>query len=279
MNSHSNTLTKIIIDDENFSWSFSRIKKYDDCKYSWYIKYIEEYEEEDMFFSQYGSFIHELYCMLLSKEITPSEMKEIYVSNFKNKVFARAPTEKIFVKYFEDGVRATSESEKFLSYINDNYNIVGTEIGVDFKINNNRFVGFIDLLLKDNKGNFIIVDHKSRSLKPYSNRRIPTKSDILLDEYYKQLYVYSEAVRQMYGKYPTELWFNCFRNEENNIIKEQFYSKKLSDVLDWVNDSINNISNTTEWSPTVDPFFCSHLCGCNRECEYYDMLKGNYREE
>lgn len=267
---------KMIIEDESFLWSFSRLKKYDDCKYAWYMKYIENMDEDELFFSQFGSFMHELYYEVLIGNMSTKQMRETYLADFRKKVSAKAPTEKIFIKYFEDGLRAVNGISTFLTEIKTQYEIVGAEVKVDFEIEGKNFVGFIDLLLKDDNGGLIIVDHKSRTLKPRSNRSKPTKSDELLDEYTKQLYIYSEAVYQNYGVYPNELWFNCFRNDENNIIKQGFYHDKFLETKQWIKETIHSIAETERWEPNCDQFFCTNLCGLSDECEYYQMMKENF---
>ena len=45
---------------EDMVWSYSRIKAFDDCPYRWYLKYIRHLHGKDMFFSDYGSFVHKL---------------------------------------------------------------------------------------------------------------------------------------------------------------------------------------------------------------------------
>ena len=45
-----------LIDD--MVWSYSRIKAFEDCPYRWYLKYIKKFHGKDMFFSSYGTFMH-----------------------------------------------------------------------------------------------------------------------------------------------------------------------------------------------------------------------------
>lgn len=268
MTSHSNIyLQKAIIEDESFVWSYSRLKKYEDCKYAWYLTYMENCEDEGLFFSQYGSFIHDLYCKVLMGELPSERAYETYLSEFREKVSAPAPTPAIFSKYFSDGLMATKKMNDFYFKIISEFEIMGVEIKVDFNFGDKNFVGFIDLLLKDEKGNYIIVDHKSKTIKP--------KETKVIDKYTRQLYVYAEAVKQKYGKYPKELWLHCFRNEENDIIKTPFDLEKLPQTAKIFNEMINEIANTEKWTPNINPFYCKNLCGCNKYCDYYQMMKGH----
>lgn len=36
---------------ENMVWSFSRVKAFEFCPYSWYLRYILKYRPKDLFFS------------------------------------------------------------------------------------------------------------------------------------------------------------------------------------------------------------------------------------
>ena len=45
---------------QEMTWSYSRIKAFDDCHYRWYLQYIRRLHGKDMFFASYGSFMHKL---------------------------------------------------------------------------------------------------------------------------------------------------------------------------------------------------------------------------
>lgn len=45
---------------DQMTWSYSRIKAFDDCPYRWFLKYIKCEPGSEMFFASYGSFMHEL---------------------------------------------------------------------------------------------------------------------------------------------------------------------------------------------------------------------------
>ena len=273
----NNFIQDLVLSDEDYRWSYSRISKYDDCKYAWYLKYIEEIETQELFFSQFGKFIHEIYASILLGNLSSEKAVDYFLTNFRREVTAKAPSDKVFSSYFASGLKAMKEIDAFLNEIS-NYEIAGVEMPVEFSLGNNKFVGIIDLLLKDSSENFIIVDHKSRILKPRSKKG-NLKSDAELDNYFKQLYLYSVAIKEVYGKFPAELWLHCYRNTNNKIIKDDAY--KLMDKGDsfyWYSfeqkfsDRIKQIKSTKEWIPNYDWFACTNLCECHNECEYYQMM-------
>ena len=260
----------LVLNDEEYRWSYSRISKYNDCKYAWLLKYIENIDTEELFFSQYGKFMHTIYAKVLLGEITQKNAPEFLLTNYYKDVNSKAPSDKVFVSYFRSALKAVDEIGDFLEAVSG-YEIAGVEQSLEFKIGDKDFVGIIDLLLKDSAGNFIIVDHKSRTLKKRSKSG-KLKSDAELDKYFEQLYLYSEAVYQTYGKYPKELWLHCYRNDKDKIIKETVSKDTLAQVVANIEDSINAIKNTDIWTPNCDWFACTNLCECHNECEYYKMI-------
>lgn len=80
----------------------------------------------------------------------------------------------------------------------------------------------LDFLGESEAGELVLVDNKSRDLKPRSNRKRPTAKDTELDDMLRQLYLYSIPVFESFGRYPDWLCFNYFRS--GVFIKERFYS-------------------------------------------------------
>lgn len=261
--SDSTAYQKLIIEDPDFVWSYSRLKKYEDCKYSWWLKYIDGCEGRERFFSQYGTFMHDILAKFYSGEITKDELPTYYLTHFIYNVTAKAPNQKIFNSYFSSGLEFLKDMEEIRLEQSE------VEKKISFKINDKNFVGYIDLIGRDKDGGLWIVDHKSRALKPYSKRRSPTLSDKELDEYYKQLYLYSEGVSNDSGELPKCLVFDCFRKKY--LIKEKFHSEKLEETKMWASNLIHEISNNTDWSPNYDWFKCKYLCDVHEDCEYFQI--------
>jgi hypothetical protein len=83
-----------------------------------------------------------------------------------------------------------------------------------------------------------------------------------------QLYLYSIAIFNEYGKYPKYLTFNCFKNGQ--IIREEFSLEKLEEAKDWAIRTIKIIENTKIWNPCLDYYFCHNLCNSRNTCEYLE---------
>lgn len=66
----------------DMTWSYSRIKSFEDCPYRWYLKYIRKLKGKEMFFSNYGSFVHKLLERYYKGELTQKQLCSIYLQRF-----------------------------------------------------------------------------------------------------------------------------------------------------------------------------------------------------
>lgn len=248
-------------------WSYSRVNSFADCNYKWYLRYIKYPHEPrvSMFFANYGGFVHELAADFYAGKKSAGQVYQEYLTGFRKHVNAYMPNKSIFNGYFSDGAR-------FLKDISmPEEKVLAVEQEVHFNIDGHDFIGFIDRVDQAGNGDILVVDHKSRKLKRRSTRAKPTKSDEELDSYLKQLYIYSGPVKELYGKFPEYLCFNCFRTGE--VIKEPFNREAYRNALSWASSSIDKIIEEEEFRPDVDYFKCNFLCEMNNKCEYFQMNK------
>lgn len=248
-------------------WSYSRLKAYDDCPYRWYLKYIRypKAEQKQMFFANYGKFVHELIADFYSGEKTPNELEVEYLQDFRAKVNAYAPNKTVFKNYFLDGLNYIRKLES------PKNKVLSVENKVKFQVGRIPLIGYIDRLEEDADGHILVIDNKSRTLKPRSNRSKPTKADEELDRYLRQLYLYSIAVQNQYGKTPYKLCFDCFRNQ--TFIEEKFRDDEYKKAQIWVEDKVSEISQDTEFRPNMEYFKCRYLCEMQEYCDYYELTK------
>ena len=247
---------------EIMTWSYSRIKSFYDCPYRWYLRYIRKLKGKDTFFASYGTFMHKLIELYLRGEKTPKQLSDMYLQDFKKEVVGLAPSKQVFVNYFKGGLQYLKTLQTPL------YNVVDVEKRVDFKIDNIPFVGYIDFL-GERDGELFVIDNKSRNLKPRSKKGKVTKTDEELDSYLRQLYLYSMAVEQEYGKRPKSLCFNCFRTPL--FIEEPFMEQSYEESKMWFSESVKEITNETDFRPDMEFFKCKYLCEMQNHCEYYKL--------
>lgn len=251
---------------DDMTWSYSRLKAFDDCKYRWFLKYIRQEPSRENFFATFGKFCHELLESYYKGEVSKEDLSTRYLTGFYRSVAVDdVPNQKIFTNYFQSGLA------HFSYYQPLPYNVLAVEKKVEFKLYGLPFVGYIDVLGKNNSG-LLIIDHKSRALKPRSTKGRVTKTDVELDEYLRQLYLYSRAILQETTEYPKELIFNCFRT--NTIIEEKWKRDRQDDAVEWAIKKIDDIYKEEDFKPDVDFFKCKYLCEMRDSCEYAEMNFG-----
>lgn len=249
----------------DFTWSYSRISQFEMCPYAFLLRYILHAAKRNLFFSDYGTFMHKMIEMYLTGVLEKEELSQYYLKKFKSAVIGHAPNENIFKTYFEQGLQ-------YFNNIDFPYmNLAGIEQRASFVIGDKPFVGIIDCIAKD-RGEIIIVDNKSRALKARSARKKPSKSDIELDAYLRQLYMYSIPIKDKFHTYPSRLEFNCFRTGQ--LISEPFREEELEKTKQWALQSIDTITKNEDWSPKQEYWKCRYLCDCSHECEYFQMNNG-----
>lgn len=248
----------------DFTWSYSRITQFELCPYAFLLNYIKGVPRKRQFFSDYGSFMHKVIEMHLKGELSTSELVPYYLLHFKSEIEGKAPDSNIFKTYFENGY-------DYFSHIQFPYNLpVAIEEKVDFDIDGIPFTGVIDCVAEVDEG-IIILDNKSRVLKSRSTRKKATKTDLELDAFLRQLYLYSIHIKNKYNTYPKRLEFNCFRTGQ--LISEPFEEEKLEETKQWALNQINVITNNEDWSPKMDYWKCRYICDLSDSCCYFQMNK------
>lgn len=206
--------------------------------------------------------MHKLLEKYFKGEISKEELQLKFLLDFSKDVQGERPKESTLLKYIQQGNEYLKSIKPFT------FNVIGVEKRVDFEIDGIPFVAFIDVVGEDS-GDLVIVDNKSRELKPRSNRNKPTLKDMELDEILRQLYIYSHAVKQEYGKFPKLLCLNCFKN--GVFIEEPFKESAYEEAIAWAKKNIADISEEEDFHPYIDYFSCRYICDMQDECCYWQM--------
>lgn len=243
-----------IIDD--MKWSFSRLNSFYSCPRSWFYTYIMKMNEKENFFSQYGTFAHSIFEKYNKEELEIFELGNYFANNYENNVTIEAPPNKyvnLNESYFEKGYNY------FNNFEGNDDKTIGSELEFSFDLfaygKKRKFVGFIDRVSEDENG-IIITDYKSKG---------KFKSKEELNNYARQLYIYSIAVKQKFGKYPYKLVFNQFK--ENKIVEIDFDIEELKNTVKWINKTFELIYNEVDFKKNENDFFCYWLCSCKDICD------------
>jgi len=282
---------------EDFTWSFSRLSSYAQCPQGFHLQYIDCKPDIENAFSQYGSYNHQLLEDYANGKLEVYELLDEYRKGYYDSVTERFPPNQYVdqdEKYFNQGHEYFENFEGF-----DDLEILGIEEKLRFMLGDKyKFVGIIDLVVRDSEGNLCIIDHKSKTIfkrkcvcelceKNYS-LEAATKRDftcikkckgrlneIITEEmrdFLRQLYLYSIPVYEKYGEYPKKLIFNFFR--EGGFWATDFNIKTLEEAKAWAVDTIESIRNDEKFAPNVDGFFCKWICGQRRNCRDSDQYLG-----
>ena len=166
-------------------YSYSQLTSFDECPYSYYLQRIEGLQQKSNAFAEQGTFIHDLIDQwakgLIPAEDLPEEYKKNYadavITQFPRMLAARGYTEKTY----ESGLRYFENFDQF-----DDLDIIDTELKFKTDIAGRPFVGIIDMIAKDKAtGEFIVLDHKSKSLNSFQKDE---------NNMYRQQLLYSKHV-------------------------------------------------------------------------------------
>lgn len=261
---------------KEMTWSFSRVHSYEQCPYEFYLNYLFRdengnriYEGEDNFYGAYGSFCHSLLEQILSQKISIDDAYIKYQEEYDDALSQFNVRETIIDKYFYLGLDYFGHLS--FDWLKD-YDVLGIEKRINFKIDAYQFVGYIDLLVREKKtGDIIVIDHKSSEYPLGKRGAVKKTKQESYDSYKKQLYLYSKAVIDEYGQAPKMLVWNYYK--EQKWLEIPFAKDEYEEALMWATDTIHRIERDTEFVSHMEHFYCTQLCRFRREthtCEYAD---------
>ncbi len=265
---------------DDMRWSFSRLSCFERCPYAFYLQYIKKTDQSQNAFAEYGTFCHDLLERYFKGELMIFELLGEYEDKFTQNVIHDFPPNAyvdLAESYFEQG------KEYFINFNGlPQYKILEVEKEVKFNIDKYKFIGYIDLVVENKKGEVEIIDHKSKDLsKPQKSKwdNINTRRKLELYKYLRQLYIYSIPIVEKEGIVPEYLNFNCFRKRtksgKNNWIQVPFDMDDYKESKQWALNIINDIYNDENMKNTYNnDWFCNMLCGVKEYCPKSDKFLG-----
>lgn len=244
-------------------WSFSRLNSFYHCPYEWKRIYIDCEPKEGGFFSEFGSFCHSLLERYLKNEISIFEISQKYEEEFDTAIPHEAPPNKntdLRQLYFDKGLEYFNNLDMNLNQ----YEILGVEKEVNFKIADKDFVGYIDLLLRNKQtAEITILDHKSGSLKLKKDGSVSQSDEAHFLEFKRQLYLYSIPIIKEYGKVDYLKW-NLFKDHTEYQIP--WNRSEYEEAVKWAETTLFLISVEEKFNPNPDFFYCHYLCSQRNNC-------------
>lgn len=248
-------------------WSFSRLNSFYHCPFEWKLRYLDGQSGVGSGLAQFGSYIHKILEMYFKGELDIFSLPIYYEEHYHEFITLPFPSNNhvdLSNKYFEQGLSYFENFDWDLS----TYDVLGVEKNVEFEYEGYRFVGFIDLLLRDKEdGKLVICDHKSSSLKFLKSGEVSKVDRDHFQEFKKQLLLYSHAVIQEYGdKSVKSLQWNLFRL--GKIYTVPWERNEYEEAMKWAVDTVHRIEWETYWDPNPSQFYCRELCSQRNGCLY-----------
>jgi RecB family exonuclease len=235
------------------------------CQYKFYLIYIEKVKKLGKFYSSFGKFIHYILEQYYKKLFTEQDCIDYYIENFEYEVVEYVK-ESTKTKFFEFGLSFFETLEWTLS----EYEILGVEKQIHFKIGKRKFVGYIDILLRHKfTGEITVFDHKTGEYPIGKKGSVLKNKQEDYDSYKKQLYLYSIAVYDEYGQYPTWLMWNYVRSKQE--LKLPFILEEFEDTKKWAVELIQRIAKEKKFIANQSYANCVMLCDVAHECEYNQL--------
>lgn len=234
-------------------WSYSRVSSFDQCPRMFDLTYLQCMDRVDNAFAQWGSLAHSLLERYFRQQVELWDLSGLYEKEYARAVTERFPFPRLEDSYYERGMEYF---DNFGGQLGDEEEVLAVEDRYTSTLGGRPVVGVIDLVPRNRSG-LIVCDHKSRGKwKSREERR----------KYLRQLNLYAVRVKEVYGEWPRELWFNKFR--EGILDREPFNIVTAQEDIDWFLRSIDDIYKARNFPAKPDRFFCGYLCSVREHCEH-----------
>lgn len=246
-------------------WSYSRLSEFAQCRYAFYLKYLEDSDRlaEGNYYSEVGLYVHEILAKIFNKELTIDEASEYFANHFDENVLYKTK-KSVMDKTYESCANYFAEvSFDWLK----SFDIVGVEKKFEIEIDGEKFIGYIDLLLRDKETcEYILIDHKSSSYPLSKSGTVLKNKQETFESYKKQMYLYCKAVHDIYGVFPTKIAWNHFKSMD--WVEIPFVKYEFDEAIKWFSEKIQEVKAEEDFPETIDYFYCHHLCDFRSNCEY-----------
>ena len=245
----------------DFTWSFSKLQTYDQCKLAFAYEYLCGLTEEDKqqnAYADFGTLCHSILEDHVTYGLTGEQMVHGFAKRYdKEVIHSWPPFPKVAEENYVKGALAYFQNFRGFG---DHLEILCAEDPFIIEgLVNAPFKGVVDLTCRNTEtGGLVIIDHKSKSIKTL------TKD---YDDLKRQLYLYAAYTKQKYGEFPQEVYFNCFRDGKTK--GEAFDPAFYEQTVEWANNIVDNAMFDEDWSPMVKraDYFCKFICGVRNYCD------------
>ena len=261
------------------TWSFSRVSSYEKCPYGWKLHYLDHVGQAGSGFADWGSLCHSVFEDYGKGKLADFELLDAYEKRYPQYMHNDFPPVRgvpLVDRYYDRGRELFASFPGFPDY----WEILGVELPVSFEIGGKKFIGYIDLLVRDKRDSkLIVVDHKSKGAFKTPEEQA---------HYAIQLYLYAYWVYLHYEEHPKELVFNMFR--AGTMVTIQFEIQEQEAAIRWFTNTIHKIYEDSDFWDRIaleyetknkplaefkqNDYWCNWLCSCRHFCDR-SMFKQN----
>ena len=213
-------------------WSYSKCSAIDNCVYEYYLNRILKYKSMSNIYSEVGEVVHNILETFYDKKIKYEDMASIFKEKFSNiemlgyRFYKDTIKNKKFSKAYQDCLINFFKTHKVNPYK------IYSEKEVWTEIDNNVFVGYIDVLFQDEEKNTYILDYKTSSISGYIGKKKKEKG--------MQLLLYALALNQLgFPLHKIKCCWNFLKYvevtiEEINTKGEMKYKTHIKERNNWI---------------------------------------------
>lgn len=264
--------------------SYSRLETYEKCPYKYKLQYVDKnYSNDTAIALEVGTLCH--YIMEMKyKGCSNEELLKIFldgdeIENIKG--FNQLDEYYGFDLYEENTKTNTSYDDKLMAFkdkflsenMEEDWRVIGTEVEFSFVFNNKAIIhGFIDRIDQHKGTNDIrVIDYKTNG-KEFDKSFLATPL---------QMYIYSLACFELYGKYPVECIYDMLFLDLKQIGGTKGYMQRGFKKLDGLIEALAWFKELgyEYMKPKPTPLcawcsFCINNPNANEhkdKCEYYSL--------
>lgn len=274
--------------------SYSSLSLYENCPYQYKRKYIEKnYTDCSTLALEMGTLVHGV----MEEKMEPNNKKtREYLDNILQNGYVGGTARDSFLglkdlqkKYYDtygdparkSGLtykqkllnleeRLLDEDENGVNNPLNEWNMFETEMEFEIEFHNVKIGGFIDKIEINQNGDFKISDYKT-SDSIFDDSKIKTAL---------QMYIYAEAIKDKYGKYPIEFEYDFILLGQKQQAMSKGWEKRGQKKLTKIIDNMMEDYRTGIFIPKPAPlcYWCDYneigitkdpkVC---RLCEYYSL--------
>ena len=254
---------------DNIRFSYSSSSTFHTCPYAFKLSYIDKVQPRaENFYGEYGLLIHECFEAFFRGELEAYELSQYYERKYLEMIKTPCPSPPVGLeqKYKDQG----KEFFDNFYFDRDAYETLIIEDKIDFELDGIMLVAKPDLVLKHKEtGKISLIDYKS-SVVYRTNRNTgkETTDQKKLTGYYKQLYLYTYALR-VHANIPIDeitIWF--VRPER--LLTTPWLPEKEEKAIRMLRELLVKIKMEEEFkADNSATYFCNNICGVREHCEFH----------